>query len=63
VKITEIKNRKDNSEFVHKLYGIYLGDKSVAVSVTNDGKLKHVILNDIKVLNETDQTLRKRANC
>ncbi|GAA5420290.1 hypothetical protein [Sulfurisphaera tokodaii] len=63
MKITEIKNRKDNSEFVHKLYGIYLGDKSVAVSVTNDGKLKHVILNDIKVLNETDQTLRKRANC
>ncbi|BFI76756.1 hypothetical protein [Sulfurisphaera ohwakuensis] len=61
VKITEMKTKKDNNELVYKLYGIYLGDKSVAVSVTNDGKLKHVILNDIKVLDETDQTLRKRA--
>ncbi|MBB5255243.1 hypothetical protein [Sulfurisphaera ohwakuensis] len=61
VKITEMKTRKDNNEFEYKLYGIYLGDKSVAVSITNDGKLKHVILNDIKLLDETDQTVRKRA--
>ncbi|QIW24682.1 hypothetical protein EWF20_11430 [Sulfolobus sp. S-194] len=61
VKITDIKIRKDNNELIYKLYGIYLGDKSVAVNVTNDGKLRHVILNDIKVLDETDQSVRKRG--
>ncbi|QXJ28763.1 hypothetical protein [Saccharolobus shibatae] len=61
VKITETKIRKDNNdEAIYKFYGIYLGNKSVAVSVTSEGKLRHVILNDVKIVSETDQTIKKK---
>ncbi|ADX81955.1 hypothetical protein [Saccharolobus islandicus] len=60
VKIIETKVNKNNYETIYRLYGIYLGDKSVAVSVTSDGKLRHIILNDVKVVSETDQTVKKK---
>ncbi|BCU67881.1 hypothetical protein HS7_13180 [Sulfolobales archaeon HS-7] len=61
VRLTETKiNKSDGNVAVYELYGIYLGDKSVAVSVTKEGKLKHVILNGTTTLEETDQTVKKR---
>ncbi|BCU69896.1 hypothetical protein [Stygiolobus caldivivus] len=61
VRVIETKIKKNNGEeAVYELYGIYLGDKSVAISVSKEGKLKRVILNGAIVMEETDQTVKKR---
>lgn len=61
VRIVETRASKEGQEEVRRIYGIQLGDKTAAVSVTSDGKLVHAVLSDVKVVSETDQTVRKRG--
>ena len=62
VRVGEIKVEKDSGGAEAKVYSFSLGEKSVAVSVTEDGKLKRVIINESEVVEENESVVKQKAN-
>ena len=61
VEVGEIKVEKDSGGAKVKVYSFSLGKMSVAISVTDDGKLKRVIINESEVVEENGAVTKKRV--
>ena len=61
VGVGEIKVEKESGGAKVKVYSFSLGEKSVAISVTEDGKLKRVIINENEVVEENEAVTKKRV--
>lgn len=59
--VGEIKVEKDSGGAKVKVYSFSLGEKSVAISVTEDRKLKRVIINESEVVEENGAVMKKRV--
>ena len=60
IMVDELRVEREQGEGTNvKVYTIRVGNTSVAVSVTVDGKLRRVIINESKVLKEDKRSIKK----
>ena len=62
VGVGEIRVETDRGGAKVKVYRFSLGKMSVAISVTDDGKLKRVIINESEVVEENESVVKQKAN-
>ena len=62
VGVGEIRVETDSGGAKVKVYRFSLGKMSVAISVTDDGKLKRVIINESEVVEENESVVKQKAN-
>ena len=60
IMVDELRVEREQGEWTDvKVYTIRVGNTSVALSVTADGKLRRVVINESKVLKEDERSIRK----